>query len=76
MIEFSAPIEDLKYDPVSKKYRVVGSSGINNKKSSNSLTGKPDSNSSSVTFKIKPKNRTSRRNLIEKKGLHVDFIVK
>ena len=76
MIEINTQIEDLYFDPISKKYKVVGTNFSKQKNYSNSSTSKKYHNHDSVTFKIKSQKVRTISNLIERKGLHVDFIVK
>lgn len=76
MIEINSQIEDLIFDPITKKYKVVGTRSATSKNYSNSKSSKNYSNRDFVTFKIKPQIRKSTRNLIERKGLHVDFMIK
>jgi len=74
MIEINSQIEDLVFDPITKKYKVVGTRSATSKNYSNSQS-KKYSNGDFVTFKIKPQPRKCTRNLIEKKGLNVDFMI-
>ena len=76
MIEINTQIEDLFFDPISKKYRVVGTNSTRQRNFSHSGTSKKNQNHDSVTFKIQPQKVRTMGNLIERKGLHVDFIVK
>ena len=77
MIEIKAKIEDLIFDPVTKKYRVDGNHTINPKTNSKAKSSKKKyTHPDSITFKIKFQKLNTTQNLIEKKGLHVDFIVK
>jgi len=75
MIEFNSHIEDLIFDPATQKYKVSGSrSKI--KTNIKSKSSRKDSHSSTVNFKMKPPKSKRIGNLIEKKGLHIDFIIK
>lgn len=75
MIEFNSHIEDLIFDPVSQKYKVSGSRSDIRTNIKSKSSGK-HSHSSTVNFKMKPPESKRIGNLIEKKGLHVDFIIK
>lgn len=76
MIEINSQIEDLIFDPITRKYKVVGTQSSTSKNYSNSRSSKRYSNGDTVTFKINSKKRNTTRNLIERKGLHVDFMIK
>jgi len=76
MIEINTHIEDLFFDPISKKYRVVGTNASRQRNYSNSDSSKKYQTQDFMTFKIKPQKVRTTSNLIERKGLHVDYIVK
>lgn len=72
MIEINSHIEDMYFDPVTQKYRAK--SGF--KTNSRSQSSMNNHDNKRVTFKINHKKSKRTRNLIEKKGLHVDFVIK
>ncbi len=76
MIEINTQIEDLIKDPITGKYKVASTHATTNKNFARSKSSKKRPNSSQATFKINPQKRHKTRNLIERKGLNVDFIVK
>ncbi len=76
MIEINVPIEDLRYDPISRKYRVVKTDLSNKNNNAKSFSTEKNHTNNNVTLKIKPQKLKTNRNLIERKGLHVDFVVK
>lgn len=75
MIEFNSHIEDLIFDPVTQKYK-VGRSRSEIKTNLKFKSSQKHSHSSTINSKMKPPKSKRTGNLIEKKGLHVDFIIK
>ncbi len=75
MIEFNSHIEDLIFDPVTQKYK-VGNTRSELKTNLRFKSSRKHAKNQTVSSRMKSPKSKRIGNLIEKKGLHIDYIVK